>query len=102
MRAVDLWRCIGHRGALSRPFADTPGASRAYGTEIAVRWHRRAGTCRMGTDAAAFVDPRLRVHGIDGLLVADASVVPMLMTGNTNAPSIMIDAREAERVLGDA
>ena len=47
----------------------------------------------MGTDAAAVVDPLLRVHGVAGLRVADASVMPTVTTGNTNAPSIMIGER---------
>ena len=51
------------------------------------------GTCRMGSDERAVVDPSLRVLGIDGLRVADASVMPSITGGNTNAPSIMIGER---------
>ena len=59
------------------------------------------GTCRMGNDARAVVDDRLRVHGIDGLRVIDASVMPRITSGNTNAPTYMIAERGAEFVLAD-
>lgn len=59
------------------------------------------GTCRMGSDEAAVCDPRLRVRGIEGLYIADASVMPRLIGGNTNAPSIMIGERCAAFVRED-
>jgi choline dehydrogenase len=62
-------------------------------------WHV-VGTCRMGRDRLGVVDPQLRVHGVDGLRVADAAIMPDIVTGNTNAACVMIGERAADFVLG--
>jgi choline dehydrogenase len=86
-----------------------PGPQRTTDEEI-VDWVKQAaettyhpvGTCKMGSDALAVVDARLRVHGIEALRIADASIMPTLTSGNTNAPSIMIGEKAADLVLKDA
>jgi choline dehydrogenase len=60
------------------------------------------GTCRMGTGSDAVVDARLRVHGMKGLRIADASIMPQVVGGNTNAPSIMIGEKCVAMILEDA
>ncbi|WP_310227390.1 GMC oxidoreductase [Sphingobium xenophagum] len=72
----------------------------AYIRETASPTYQMAGTCKMGDDDMAVVDSSLRVHGIDGLRVADASIMPLLVSGNTNAPVIMIAEKASDMVLG--
>ena len=84
----------------------TPGPDIASAEEV-LDWVRRTaettyhpvGTCKMGNDPMAVVDDQLRVHGMEGLRVADASIMPTLTSGNTNAPSIMIGEKASQMVL---
>lgn len=95
LRGIEICREI----ANTKAFADfnkgevTPGIganAEAYVRQYAETiWHP-AGTCRMGYDSLAVVDPQLRVHGVEGLRVADASVMPNVTSGNTHAPCVMI------------
>ena len=107
-RAVRIARSVMTAPALA-PLQVTelaPGPARSTDDEI-LDWVRQAaettyhpvGTCKMGVDAMAVVDAQLRVHGIAGLRVADASIMPTLTSGNTNAPSIMIGEKAADMVL---
>ncbi|MGW0710284.1 GMC family oxidoreductase [Streptomyces sp. NPDC002643] len=70
----------------------------AYVRRTLQSYHHQVGTCRMGTDPDSVVDPTLRVHGVPGLRVADASVMPSVPSGNTNAPAIMVGERCADFV----
>ena len=105
--AVKLVRRMGASDALQEwgaverypgPEIQSDDEIRQYARDTAITYHHQVGTCRMGVDGLAVVDPQLRVRGVDGLRVADASVMPAVTTGNTNAPSIMIGERVAEFV----
>jgi choline dehydrogenase-like flavoprotein len=71
-----------------------------YVRRVAATVHHPCGSCRMGTDAGAVVDPELSVHGIAGLRVVDASVFPQVVGGNTNAAVVMVAERAADMMLG--
>ena len=107
--AVRIGRDVASKAALD-PYRDAelaPGAAVRSDDEIdawvratAETIYHPVGTCRMGGDAQAVVDGTLRVRGIDGLRVVDASVMPSLVSGNTNAPTIMIAEKAADMIRG--
>ena len=75
----------------------------SYIRETGTSDYHPAGTCRMGSDpAVSVVDPRLRVHGVEGLRVADCSIMPAVSTGNTGVPALMIGEKAADLILADA
>jgi choline dehydrogenase len=87
---------------LPGPQADTDEALLDFARRHGGTVFHCVGTCRMGSDARSVVDPELRVRGVEGLRVIDASVMPMVTSANTNAPSLMIGEKGAAHVLGTA
>ncbi|WP_283638161.1 GMC family oxidoreductase [Marinovum algicola] len=112
VKGIQIARKIAGTDPLKSHIMDehAPGPGVAFDDEAAtLDWARRTavtiyhptGTCKMGIDPMAVVDPRLRVRGIDGLRVADASIMPQIVSGNTNAPAIMIGERASDLILED-
>jgi choline dehydrogenase len=108
---VKAMRGIFRAPAMARHIAEEiePGAQCVSDDELLDFIRRRGsttyhpvGTCRMGQDQNAVVDERLRVRGIAGLRVIDASIMPAVVSGNTNAATIMIGEKGADMILGDA
>jgi choline dehydrogenase len=109
-RGIERIRQIFAQPAIADHIADESQPGRGATSDEALEAHLRqtagtvyhpAGTCRMGVDAQAVLDPSLRLRGLHGLRVIDASVMPVITSGNTNAPSIMIGERGADLVLQD-
>ena len=86
---------------LPGPEARTDEDLLAAARRIAQTIYHPIGTCRMGSDPAAVVDARLRVHGLGGLRVVDASIMPTITSGNTNAPAIMIGEKASDLIRAD-
>jgi choline dehydrogenase len=87
-----------HPGAAVKSDEDLLGVLRDSGESV---FHPTS-TCRMGTDARSVVDSQLRVRGIDGLRVVDGSIMPDLVSGNTNAPIVAIAEKASDMILADA
>ena len=100
MRQPALANYIGREHLPGRRL-DTQQAREAFVLEKAQGAYHACGACKMGTDDMAVVDPQLRVRGIDGLRVADTSVMPVIPSGNLNAPAIMIGERAANFIRAD-
>lgn len=109
LRGIEMAREIGMAPALDgwrrREVVPGPAVCDAASLEEFVRrsvctWYHPVGTCKMGVDAEAVVDPLLRVRGVEGLRVADASIMPAVVSANTNAASIMIGWRAAGLAAG--
>jgi choline dehydrogenase len=102
-------RCEPLASAITQEYAPGPGIDDAdydglldWARNTATTIYHPTGTCKMGQDKMSVVDARLRVHGMTGLRVADASIMPAIVSGNTNAPCIMIGEKASEMILEDS
>ena len=111
IEGLKLSRKISQSPAFAKYVADEvePGLDRVSDDELLVHLRAKGGTifhptstCRMGQDERAVVDERLRVRGVAGLRVADCSIMPQVVSGNTSAPAIMIGEKCADMMLADA
>jgi choline dehydrogenase len=109
LRGLELSRRITAAPAFTRyratevqpgPAVQGPEAFTEYVRRVAATVHHPVGSCRMGRDANAVVDDQLRVHGVEGLRVSDASVFPRIVGGNTNAVVVMVAEKAADMMLG--
>lgn len=84
------------------PLAQSDEALDAWARQVTETGYHASGTCKMGpaSDVEAVVDPQLRVHGLDGLRVVDASIMPVIVSGNTNAPTVMIAEKASDLIRG--
>lgn len=107
--AIVMCREIGAQDAFApfRKAEHTPSGTlsrdqlREFARQVAGTYHHQVGTCKMGTDDLSVVDPQLRVREVAGLRVADASIIPSVPSGNTNAPAIMIGEKASDLILGN-
>ena len=106
---IELCREIGNHSAFSKlvkreaiPGNLSPSQMENFVRNAAVTYWHQCGTAKMGRDPMSVVDSRLKVYGVEKLRIADASIMPTLTSGNTNAPSIMIGEKAADMVLKDA
>jgi choline dehydrogenase len=108
-RSIEVGREIANRPAYARfgtteaepgPQAKTRGEIEAYMRQAVSGDFHVSGTCKMGSDRMSVVDPTLRVHGIEGLRVVDASVMPSIVSANTNATTIMIGEKASDMIRG--